>query len=63
MARQPCHEGIKIHWLSQRQRVLERMLMGDSLMQVLSVVWAISLLAGADVRAVIKALEETILCI
>jgi len=39
------------------------MLMGDSLMQVLFVVWAISLLAGADVRAVIKSLEETILCI
>jgi len=39
------------------------MLMGNSLMQVLSVVWAISLLAGADVRAVIKPLEETVLCI
>src|SRR5262245_58539448 len=63
MACQPCHEGIKIHWLSQGQRVLGRMLMGDSLMQVLFVVWAISLLASADVRAVIKSLEKTVLCI
>jgi len=61
MARQPCHEGIKIHRLSQRQSVLGRMLMGHSLMQVLSVGWAISLLAGADVRTVIKSLEEAVL--
>jgi len=39
------------------------MLMGNSLVQVLSVVWAISLLADADVRAVIKSLEETVPCI
>jgi len=39
------------------------MLMGNSLRQVLSVVWAKSLLAGADVRAVIKSLEKTVLCI
>jgi len=39
------------------------MLMGNSLMQVLFVVWAISLLAGSDVQAVIKSLEKTVLCI
>ena len=37
--------------------------MGHSLMQVLSVVCAISLFAGADVRAVIKSLDETVLYI